>query len=231
VKSTRARWVTAFLIGIATVTAAAFSWRAAQIGSTAAFDDRQAISETVKVEEQQTDLALAVAADAREYARYREDYSVAEALDREADRLAAAGQAKLASVSRDEATALRRGATRRAADAGVFGAFTIANDLRDPGRKPRPFDFEAHRRALAVAQSTSLDSPGKLDPDEWAREANQIRLRVKHLIRWAFLALGAVFFYTVAEVSTRRWQLFAFAGAGLLVYLAALTGALVTAFF
>lgn len=48
--TSRIKWLTAFLIGIATVTAAAFSWRAAQIGSTAAFDDRQSISETVRVD-------------------------------------------------------------------------------------------------------------------------------------------------------------------------------------
>jgi hypothetical protein len=50
VSTSRIKWLTAFLIGIATVTAAAFSWRAAQIGSTAAFDDRQSISETVRVD-------------------------------------------------------------------------------------------------------------------------------------------------------------------------------------
>jgi hypothetical protein len=56
-------------------------WRAAQIGSTAAFDDRQSISETVSVEQDAVARAVAVAADAREYVRYRADYAVAAALD------------------------------------------------------------------------------------------------------------------------------------------------------
>ncbi len=227
----QAKWVTAFLIGLATVTAASFSWRAAQIGSTAAFDDRQSISETVLVEQQRTDLAVQVAADAREYARYRADYGVAAGLDEEAKRLDAAGKAKLAAASRTEAEELRRGATQRAADAGIFGHFTIAGDLREPGPKPRPFSIEARARALEIEQSTGLNSPGRLDPDRWATEANDIRDRVQGLIRWAFLAVIAIFFYTVAQVSS-RWRTFlAFAAVGFVVYVTALTGSLATYFF
>jgi hypothetical protein len=72
---------TAFLIGMATLTTTGFSWRAVQIGSTAAFDDRQSISETVRVAQQTIERTIAVAGDAREYARYRADYGVAAALD------------------------------------------------------------------------------------------------------------------------------------------------------
>jgi hypothetical protein len=231
VSRSRAKWATAFLIGLATVTAAIFSWRAAQIGSTAAFDDRQSIAETVRVEQQQTDQIIEVAADAREYGRYRADYGVAAALDREADRLAASGNQKLAQVSRGEAEELRRGATRRAALSGVFGRFTVSNDIREPTVKPRPFDIDARTRAIAAEQSTALDSAGKLDPDLWAQQAVDIRHRVNGLIRWALLALVALLFYTVAEVSTRRRTVVAFAGAGVVVYVTALAGSLATVFF
>ena len=96
----RAKWAIAFLIGLATVTAASFTWRAAQIGSTAAYDDRQSISETVRAEQGEVERTIAIAAAAREYVRYRADYGVAAALDREAARLAAAGSSRLADVSR-----------------------------------------------------------------------------------------------------------------------------------
>ena len=112
-----------------------------QIGSTAAYDDRQSISETVRVEQGRVERAITVADEAREYGRYRADYAVAAALDREADRLTAGGAARLAGVSRGEAAALREGATRRAAQAGVFGRFTIGTDLLRPTPTPRPFDF------------------------------------------------------------------------------------------
>ena len=111
------------------MTAAGFGWRAAQIGSTAAYDDRQSIGETVSVEQATVERAVTVAAQAREYVRYRADYAVAAALDREAARLAVRGAGRLAAVSRGEAAGLREGATRRAAEAGVFGRFTIQSYL------------------------------------------------------------------------------------------------------
>jgi len=228
---TRARWVVAFLIGLATVTAAGFGWRAAQIGSTAAYDDRQSISETVTVEQQSVSRAVTVASQAREYVRYRADYAVAATLDREADRLAAAGAGRFAAVSRGEATALRQGATRRAAQAGVFGPFSIDTDLLTPTVAPRPFDYRAQARALAAQTATALDSPASLDPDHWADAAAHIRVRIRHLTRWAFLAVLAVLLYTIAEVSLPRRLAYAAVGFGVVLYLAGLVGGLSTAFF
>ena len=144
------------------MTAAGFGWRAAQIGSTAAYDDRQSIGETVSVEQATVERAVTVAAQAREYVRYRADYAVAAALDREAARLAVRGAGRLAAVSRGEAAGMREGATRRAAEAGVFGRFTIQSNLLEPTVTPRPFDYRTRARALAAEQSTALDSPAGL---------------------------------------------------------------------
>jgi hypothetical protein len=229
--STRARWTIAFLIGLATVTAAGFGWRAAQIGSTAAYDDRQSISETIAVEQAAVERAVTVASQAREYVRYRADYAVAAALDREADRLATAGQGRLAAVSRGEAAGLRDGATRRAAAAGVFGRFTIQSDLLKPTAKPRPFDYRARARELAAEEAGTLDSPASLDPGHWARAAEDIRTRVRGLTRWALLVLVAVLLYTLAEVTTRRRLGYVLLGCGVAVYLAGLVGGLTTEFF
>jgi hypothetical protein len=226
-----AKWVIAFLIGLATVTAATFSWRAAQIGSTAAYDDRQSISETVRTEQGKVERTIAVAAAAREYIRYRADYGVAAALDREAARLAAFGSSALAGVSHAEAVALREGATRRAAAAGVFGRSTIGTDLLKPSATPRSFDIEARRRALAAEQSTALDSPGKLNPSGFARQADDIRQRVNGLVRFSFVITFAVLAYTLAEVSKRRRTTAAFAVAGIAIYAAAVVGCLSTYFF
>ncbi len=229
--STRARWTIAFLIGVATVTAAGFGWRAAQIGSTAAYDDRQSISETISVEQAAVVRAATVADNAREYVRYRADYGVAAALDREAARLARGGADQLAAVSRTEAAALREGATRRAATAGVFGPSTIGSNLLQPTAKPRSFDYRTRARALEAEQSTGLDSPASLDPDSWASSATDIRERIKGLTRWAFLALVAILLYTAAEVSVHRRFSYALLGCGLAVYLVGLVGGLTTVFF
>jgi hypothetical protein len=224
-------WTIAFLIGLATVTAAGFGWRAAQIGSTASYDDRTSISETVRAEQQAVERAVAVAAQAREYVRYRADYAVAAALDREADRLEAGGAGRLAAVSRGEAAALREGATRRAAEAGVFGRFTIGTDLLEAIKSPRPFDYRARVRALEIEQSSTIESPASLDPEGWATAARDIRGRVLGLTQWAFLVLVAVLLYTIAEVTTRSRLTYVLAGCGVAVYLAGLVGGLTTRFF
>lgn len=206
-------------------------WRAAQIGSTASFDDRQSISDTVAVQQARIQRAVEVAAEAQEYVRYRADYAVAAALNREAARLAAGGAPQLAAVSHGEAAALREGATRRAAAAGVFGQSTIGTALLEPTAKARSFDYRARVRELAVTESTGLDSPGSLDPAHWAAAAVHTRVRVNDLTRWAFFCVCAVLLYTVAEVASRPrvgWVALVF---GLVVYLAAVGGALSTVFF
>jgi hypothetical protein len=215
VNGIRLAWVIAFLIGVTTVTAAGFGWRGAQIGSTASYDDRQSISETVAVQQAAVERAVTVAA----------------ALDREAARLAAAGSVKLAAVSRGEARELRLGATRRAAQAGVFGSSTIGTDLLRPTAEARPFDYRARARALAAEESTSVGSPTTLDPDHWARAAVEIRTRVRGLARWAFLLLVAVFFYTAAEVTRRRRTRYGLVCLGFATYLVGLIGGLTTVFF
>jgi hypothetical protein len=213
------------------VTAAGFGWRAAQIGSTAAYDDRQSISDTVAVQQARIQIAVTIAAEAQAYVRYRADYAVAAALDRQADRLDAGGAANLAAVSRGQAASLREGATRRAAAAGVFGRFTIGTALLEPRAQPRSFDYRTQAQALALEQATGLNSPASLDPAHWAAQAVDIRARVDNLTRWAFLSVLAVLLYTIAEVATRRWIAWTALVCGLAVYLAAVGGALSSAFF
>jgi hypothetical protein len=227
----RLRWAVAFLIGLATLTATGFGWRAAQIGSTAAYDDRQSVSETVRVEQEALARTIAVASQAREYARYRADYAVAASLDREADRLAAAGAGAATDLSRTEAVALREGATRRAVAAGVFGAATIGDDLLAPRATPRPFDPGGRARALAAEQATELGAARGPGPDHWARSADEIRDRTAGLVRWACVVLGAVLVLTVAEVTPRLRRAWVFAAAGVVVYIAGTAGGLSTVFF
>lgn len=217
---TREQWLVAFLIGLASVLAAVLGWRAAAIGSTAAFDDRQSISETVKVEQGGIDIAFALADDAREYMRYLADYAVAAELDNQAAALAGAGDPGQAAGLRQEARLMRRGATRRAADAGVFGRVSIADDVSRPRPRPRPFDLDDRRRALSAEAATGIDSPGRLDPDVWARDAEDIRDRIDDLVVWAFLLIVAVLLFTAAQVfSSRRRAFFALLGLGCVVLL------------
>ena len=219
------------LIGLATVLAAVFGWRAAAIGSTAAFDDRQSISETIKVEQEQIGIGIAVAGDAREYNRYLGDYAVAAELDNQAAALAAAGNGTIAAGNRREAEDLRRTATRRAADAGVFGPFSIQDDLRAPAATPRPFDIDERATAREAALVSSFDSPGTLDPDGWAASSEAIRDRMVGLAGWSLVLLTAVLFFTVGQVnSDRRPVFYVFMAAGLVALLVGGVGGFTTDF-
>ena len=205
---TAQQWVIALLIGLATVFAAGYGWRAAAIGSTAAFDDRQAISETIALQGEQIDVSLAVGNDVREYTAYVADYAAAAELENQASALERQGQGQTAAGARRQAQFLRKSATRRAADSGVFGEATIADDLAEPTVSPRAFSFEKRLRARTAQQQTSLNSPGELDPDRWATEAEGIRDRINGLAVWALVMMFAVLLYTIAEANSARRSLF-----------------------
>lgn len=224
----RQEWLLAFLIGLAAVMAALFGWRAAQIGSTAAFDDRQSIGATVAVQEQQVEVDIATADDAAEYARYLGDYAVAATLDRRA----LTRDPELAASLRDEAAGIRRAATLRAADAGVFGASSIAADLASPSTAPRTFDVDAHRAALAADLSTRLQSGGTRNPQASADAAEEIRDRVDGLVRWAFMLFAAVLLLTAADVWRGDTRLLVGLGAaGVLLLVVGIVGGLGFDFF
>jgi hypothetical protein len=206
-------WAVAFLIGLATVTATGFGWRAAQIGSTAAFDDRQSIGETVRVEQAAVQRTVALEAAARAYARYRADY------------------ARAATLDGARAAAVRRAAIRRAVGAGTFDGSAVSGDLLAPPRAPRPLDLAGRERALIAQQATALDAPAALDPDRWAREADAIRVRVNGLTHWSFVALLAVPLFTLAQLATRTKVVVSLVAVGLAVYLTGLVAGLATRFW
>lgn len=207
------KWTVAFLLGVATVTATGFGWRAAQIGSTAAFDDRQSIGETVRVEQAAVQRTVALETAVRAYARYRGDY------------------ARAATLHGRQAMALRRAAIRRAVSAGTFAASAVSGDLLHPPSAPRRFDLAGRERALIAQQATALDAPAALDPDRWAREADAIRVRINGLTHWAFVALLAVPLFTLAQLATRSKMVLLLLAAGLVVYLSGLVGGLATQFW
>ena len=229
---TARQWVVAFLIGLATVFAAAYGWRAAAIGSTAAFDDRQSISETIKLEQQRIDVGLAVANDTRGYTRYLSSYAVAAELDNQAGGLAGEGDGAAASKARRDARLLRRSATERAADSGVFGRFTIANDLARPSSTPRPYSLKGQLEARTAEEKTGIDSPGQLNPGVWAEQADGIRDRINGLAVWALIMLVSVLLFTIAEANSARRPVFYPALAvGVVVLLFGAVGGLTVDFF
>jgi len=229
---TAQQWVVAFLIGLATVFAAAYGWRAAAIGSTAAYDDRQSISETIAVEQETIDVALDVSNDTREYTGYLADYAIAAELDNQAAALQGSGDGATTSGALQQARFLRRSSTERAAGAGVFGRSSIADELARPSAVPRPFSFEDQLRSRTIEVQTGIDSPGKLNPGVWAAEANGIRDRINGLAVWVLVMLLAVLLFTIAEAnSVRRPVFYGAVSLGLVVMLVGMAGGMTVDFF
>jgi hypothetical protein len=220
----------ALLLGMATIGAGVFSWRAGQLGSVAAFSDRQSIGQTIAQEQQQVEVALTGAMDAASYVRYVADYAEAGTLGDDARHLAAEGDDRLARQREDQANALRDAATARAGATGVFGPATAFNDILTPQRRPRAFDLSEHLDAVRADVSTDIRSPANLNPEQWASAAEALRVRVRGLALAAFLMVLAAGALTVAQVAVRAVSRTGFAAAGATIGAVTATIAVVTVY-
>lgn len=194
------RRLIAFTIGLGTITAGLFAWKAGQVGSSANFDDRQSISQQVDLENVQIDVAVEAARQARQYDRYVTEYVIAAGLDEDADALRQAGQVELALVAEGEATARREAATERAFASGVFDQTALAN-AQQVTEEPREFDLDRRIGVLEAEATTGLGSAGDLDPQGWADRSDESRSRVRTLVQWVAVLLTAVVCLTAAQVT------------------------------
>ncbi len=207
------------LLGLATIVAGVFTWRAGQIASTAAFDDRQSVSQTLQVEEQNITAALEALSQATAHVRYVTDYTEARVLNEQATALDADGEQELAGLLNTEAGALRTAALERVVTVGVFGRVALYAELATGDTTPVGFDFTTRLAELRAEAAIGFDAPGILDPDDWARKAFEIRENVRSLRIAAFVILVAVFALTVAVTSERTWLRAASAATGLTIAL------------
>jgi hypothetical protein len=194
------RRLIAFTIGLGTITAGLFAWRAGQIGSSANFDDRQSISQQVDLENVRIDVTVEASRQARQYDRYVSEFAVADGYDDDADALRTAGQEELALLAAAEAQNRREAATQRAFDSGVFDPAALANS-QQVTEEPRPFDLEQRIQSLYTERTTGLASTGELDPQALADASDASRARVRTLIQWVGVLLTAVVCLTAAQVT------------------------------
>ena len=124
-------WLIPLMIGIVTVTAGIVTWRAGQLGSSAAFEDRQSVGQTIRQQEIATEARLGATAQASDYMRYLADFSEAEALDGVAAELEAQGASAAAEATRTDADDLRTLASRTA----------VAARVSEPSSPPKPTNF------------------------------------------------------------------------------------------
>ncbi len=196
-------WFLPLLIGLVTITAGVFTWRAGQLASTAAFEDRQSVGQTITQQRLAVEARLGAINDAVAYVSYAADYAEAGALDDLAADFAARGATGLASNFTEQANAVRESASRIAAASGVFGRQTLLTQLATAEVEPLPFDIDEQVRVLETELTTSVSSPGVPDPDRWAAQADATREQVRGL-RWAtLLLLVSVVGLTVAQLTDR----------------------------
>ena len=211
-------WFLPLLIGLVTITAGLFTWRAGQLSSTSAFEDRQSVGQTITQQRQAVEARLGAINDAVAYVGYAADYAEAGALDDLAAEIAARGATGLAASFTEQATALRQSASRIATASGVFGEQTVLSQLVAAEAEALPFDIDEQVRVLEIEQTVGVSSPGVPDPDRWAAQADATREQVRGL-RWAtLLLLVAVVGLTIAQLTDRPLTRRIGAGFGLILY-------------
>ena len=211
--------IIALLLGLSAVMAGVFTWRAGQLGSAAAFDDRQAVSQTIKQQQQSTEAALDAIGDAGSYVRYVIEFTEAAALDDAADELSDLGATGAAETATERADGLRVSATVQAAVAGVFGRQTAYTQLAAPEPTPQPFDLLTQYDLLLADIQSSIGSPGELTPDRWADRADDTRYRVGRLRVAAFALMVSLVAFTIAQVTDRSVTRLISAGGALAIFL------------
>jgi hypothetical protein len=223
-------WGLPLVIGVVTITAGVFTWRAGQLGSTAAFQDRQSVGQTIVQQEQATEVSLAAINDAVAYVRYVADYAEAGAFDALLPTLEAQGAVGTARSFEAQANELRRSASELAVASGLFGQQKVLTQLAVAPDEPLSFDLDDQIDLLEAEVTTGVDSAGIPNPDEWATRADDTRGRVRGLRLATLLLLGAVAALTVAQLTNRTATRRVGAALGSAVYVTVVVTTLVTVF-
>lgn len=221
-------WLVPALIGLVTITAGLLTWRAGQLGSSAAYEDRQSVGQTITQQKQVTEAGLRTTAQASGYVSYVADLAQAEALADLAAEASEQGHPDVATALEEQARRVVESADQLAEAKGVLSEQEILrSELSDEGRTVAPgFDVQERFEALETEAATGIASPGVLDPDAWASRADGTRAQVLALRHATVFMLMAVAAYTVAELARRRATRLAGFAVGGVIYLVTLIAVL-----
>ncbi len=195
------------LIGLVTITAGLLTWRAGQLGSSAAYEDRQAVGQTITQQREVTEAGLATTAQASAYVTYVADLAQAAALRDLATEATEQGRDDVAADLEEQAQRTVSTAAELAEAQGVFGQQELLRSEVSGGDDKTGamgFDIQQRFESLKAQAATGVTSPGVLDPDEWATRADQTRARVLTLRHATVFMLIAAAGYTVAELARHR---------------------------
>jgi hypothetical protein len=206
--------VIAVLIGLVSVTGAAMAWKSAISGEKATDKDRQAVAETVTVEQARANNEVIVQ-DARErFAEHAIGVVNAEQLQIQADDVAADGDADRARALDDEATELRVVA-RRSLEGGLAPVF-LADYITEGAAGERPtFDEATLTRDLERISAAQQ----QLDPVQTIRDADRLRNESERFDRWLIFMVAAVVLLTLAQIAGHKLVRLGLTGVGTSVWI------------
>jgi len=206
--------VIAVLIGLVSVTGAAVTWRSSQLGEYATDKDRQAIAETVRIEQDDADDEITLQDARSRVAAHAAALAAAAVLEEQADRLGAAGQPEAAAAAADEAVEQRAVAARylqSGTTSLVLADYVV--EAEEPGRLT--LDEGRLRDDLRrLSRSTS-----RVDPAQTVREANRLRKESQRFDGWLIPLVSAVVLLTLAQISRRQPLRLALTGAATAVWI------------
>lgn len=208
--------VIAVLIGLVSVTGAVLTWRSAQLNEQATDKDRQAIAETVRVEQDAANDEITLQDARGRVAAHAAAITEAELLEEQADRFAAGGDGETADDLADEAEELRAVAERYL-QGGTTSLLLVDYVAVDEATGRRSLDerrFRDDLRSLSQAQS-------QVDPSQTVRDANRLRDDSQHLDGWLVPLIFAIVLLTLAQVSRPRALRLGLTGAGTAVWIVA----------
>jgi hypothetical protein len=189
-----AKLVIAVLIGLVSVTGAFITWKSSQLGERATDEDRQAIAETVLVEQSNANIETQIRDEQQAFTRFKENLTNARLLEAEADTLAASGLNAEASQARDEATVLRE-------VAGKLASLTFEQsyvEFDEETGDPTEFRTDDRRRDL---RNDPSNEAAKVNPDRTAALAVDYRRRTQRLEGWTIALVLAVVLLTLATIT------------------------------
>lgn len=216
-RSVDLKLVIAVLIGLVSVTGAAVAWRSAIASEKATDKDRQAVAETVTVEQARADNEVIVQDARSRFADHAIAVVNADLLEQRAAAAAEQGLDDQARAASNEAVELR--AVARRVLAGGLGPVLLADyvtESDEPGVRPT-FDEVTLGRDLdriAAAQN-------QLNPEQTIREADRLRRESERFDRWLIFMVGAVVILTLAQVIGRRPIRLVLAGTGTTIWVVA----------
>lgn len=213
-------WIVPALIGLVTISAGLVTWRAGQLGSTSAYEDRQSVGQTITQQQQVTEAGLGTTAQAAAWVAYSASLAEAAALKDLASEAADQGRYDVAADLLEQAGRVTTSANELAEAQSVFGTQELLRREIDPNAAAEDggFNIEQRFETLKANAASGVTSPGVLDPDAWAARADATRARVRALRIATVFLLIAVAAYTVAELARQRSTRLAGFAIGGLVY-------------